>query len=156
MKPLIVLLLAFTISSLTTMFINKQWNFILSGKIAMSVMLLFTALGHFIYPKGMSMMLPEIIPYKTQIIYITGIIEIAAALGLFIPALRGLTGWLLITFFVLVLPANIYATIIHLNYEKGTFDGNSLNYLWFRLPLQLLFIIWTYFFTIKHQQSNKK
>jgi uncharacterized membrane protein len=149
MKPLIILLSVFTASLLTTKFVRGNFEFALSGRIAMSAMLLFTALGHFAFTKGMAMMLPDFIPFKTETVYLTGIIEIAAAIGLFIPNFRILTGWLLIVFFILILPANIYAAIKHIDYQKGTFDGNGLTYLWFRVPLQILFITWTYFSAFK-------
>lgn len=149
MKPLILLLLVFAVSILTTKFVYGNTEFALSGRIAMSLMLVFTAVGHFIYTKGMAMMLPGFVPFKTEIVYLTGIIEMAAALGLFIPNLRIVTAWLLITFFILTLPANIYAAIKHIDYQKGTFDGNGLIYLWFRIPLQILFIVWTYLSAVK-------
>lgn len=149
MKPLIVLLGTFGFSLLVTKILYGNFEFTLSGRMAMSVMLVFTAVAHFAFTKGMSMMLPDFIPYKTTIIYLTGIIEIAAAIGLFIPGLRVITAWSLIVFFILILPANIYAAVKHIDYQKGTFDGNSLTYLWFRIPLQMLFIIWTYLSAIK-------
>ena len=149
MKPLIVLLCVFAISLLAFKIFKGSFEYATSGRIAMSLMLLFTAIGHFAFTKGMSMMLPAFMPYKTVIIYLTGIIEIVAAIGLFIPSTRVLTGWLLIIFLILILPPNIYAAINQIDYQKGTFDGNGLIYLWFRVPLQLLFIIWTYFVTIK-------
>ncbi len=87
--------------------------------------------------------------YKTETVYLTGVIEIAAAIGLFIPNFRIVTAWLLIAFFILILPANIYAAIKHIDYQKGTFDGNGLTYLWFRIPLQILFVVWAYLLAIK-------
>jgi uncharacterized membrane protein len=149
MKPLIVLLVAFGISLLGSKMLRGNVEFALSGRIAMSGMLVFTAVAHFIFTKGMAMMLPDFIPYKTEVIYLTGVIEIAAAIGLFIPDFRVLTAWLLIAFFILILPANIYAAIKHLDYQTGSFDGNGPAYLWFRIPLQLLFIAWTYLSSIK-------
>lgn len=149
MKPLIVLLSVFVTSLIVLKILRGSFEFALSGRIAMSVMLVFTAIAHFVFTKGMSKMLPAFIPYKTEIIYLTGIIEIAAATGLFIPSVRIVTGWLLIAFFVLILPSNIYAAINHIDYQKGTYDGSGLLYLWFRIPLQILFIIWTYFTTIR-------
>ena len=77
-------------------------------------------------------------------------IEIAAAIGLFIPSVRIFKAWLLIVFFVFILPANIYAAIKHLDYQKGTFDGSGLTYLWFRVPLQILFIVWVYISFIRY------
>lgn len=149
MKPLIILFSVFIVSLITTKFFRGNFEFALSGRIAMSAMLVFTAVAHFAFTKGMAMILPDFIPFKTETVYLTGIIEIAAAIGLFIPNLRIITAWLLIVFFMLILPANIYAAIKHIDYQKGTFDGNGLNYLWFRIPLQVLFIIWTYLSSIK-------
>lgn len=95
-------------------------------------------------------MLPGFIPYKTAIVYLTGVIEIAAAFGLLIPGLSVLTGWLLIAFFILILPANIYAAIKQVDFEQGTFEGKGLNYLWFRVPLQIFFIVWIFLAAIKY------
>ena len=150
MKPLIVLLTVFSISLLVFKIFRGNYEAALSARIAMAVMLVFTAVGHFAFEKGMSMMLPELLPYKTGIVYFTGILEIAAAIGLLIPNLKVITAWLLIAFFILILPANIYAAIKHVDYQKGTFDGNGPAYLWFRIPLQALFIAWTYISAIRN------
>lgn len=150
MKPLLVLFTVFAISLLGTKIVGGSYAFALSGRIALSAMLVFTAVGHFVFTKGMAMMLPAFVPYKIEVVYLTGIIEIVAAIGLFIPGLRIITAWLLIVFFILILPANIYAAMKYIDYQKGTFDGNGINYLWFRIPLQVLFIVWTYISSIKY------
>src|SRR5690606_37901243 len=111
----------------------------LAGRIAMSAMLVFTAVGHFAFNKGMAMMLPDFFPYKTGIVYMTGLFEVVLAIGLLLPHYRTVTGWTLIVFLLLVLPANIYAAVHQLDYQKATFDGPGLRYLWFRIPLQALF-----------------
>lgn len=149
MKPLSVLLLTFILALFVIKFTQKEHNFTLAARIAIATMLLFTAIGHFIFTKGMSMMLPSFLPYKTNIIYLTGIFEILLAIGLLIPKFQIISGWLLIIFLILMLPANIYASLSKINYQKGTFDGNGLSYLWFRIPLQILFIIWTYISSIR-------
>ena len=149
MKPLIVLLSSFVIAIFVVKIVNKQYDFALSARIALSIMLCFTAMGHFIYTKGMSMMIPEFIPFKITFVHLTGVFEILLAIGLLIPKLKVISGWTLIVFLVLMLPANIYAAIHQVNYQKGTFDGNGLSYLWFRIPLQVLFIIWAYISSIR-------
>lgn len=146
MKPFVVLLVAYLLSLLATRIFGGDYDFILSGNIAMSVMLVFTAIGHFIYTKGMMLMMPRFIPYKKELVYFTGIIEIAAAIGLLITGLRQLTAILLIIFFILVLTANINAAIKKVNYQKATLDGPGTTYLWFRIPLQILFIAWVIYF----------
>lgn len=112
----------------------------------MAAMLLFTAIGHFAFAKGMTMMLPDFVPFKKQVVYLTGVIEATAAAGLLIGSLREVTAILLIVFFVLVLPANIYSALKNVDYQKGTNEGPSVNYLWFRVPLQLFFIAWVAYF----------
>ena len=149
MKPLLVLISTFGISLLITKLASGNYQTALSARIAMAAMLLFTAIGHFVFTKGMALMIPEMIPFKTGLVYLTGLLEIAAAIALLIPGLKLPTGWLLICFFILLLPANIYGAIQQLDYQKGTFDGNGIPYLWFRVPLQLLFIVWTYLCTIR-------
>jgi len=149
MKPLILLLASFTISLFVIKFINKEYDVALSGRIAMSIMLIFTAIGHFVFTKGMSMMIPKFIPHKETFVHLTGIFEIVLAISLLIPRLKYISGWVLIIFLLLMLPANVYASMHNVNYQKGTLDGNGLTYLWFRIPLQFLFIIWTYLCTIR-------
>lgn len=149
MKPLIVLLSTFAISLLLIKFFSKTYDFALAGRIAMAIMLLFTAIAHVAFTKGMTMMLPNFIPAKTAVVYATGLMEVFAAIGLLFPAYRVITGWMLIAFFVLILPANIHAAIQHVDYQQATLDGKGLAYLWFRVPLQLLFIVWTYLSAIR-------
>ncbi len=149
MKPFVVLLSSFVIAIFVIKIINKEYNFTLSARISMSVMLCFTAIGHFAFTKGMSMMIPQFIPFKTNLVYLTGLFEILLAIGLLIPKLKVISGGTLIIFLLLMLPANIYASIHNIDYQKGTFDGNGLSYLWFRIPLQFLFIAWAFFSSIR-------
>ncbi|CAL2090586.1 Membrane protein [Tenacibaculum sp. 190524A05c] len=149
MKPLIILLFSFTISIVAIKVFKKEYNIALSARIAMAIMLIFTAIGHFMFTKGMAMMIPKFLPFKESIVYFTGIFEILLAIGLLIPRFTYLSGWALLIFLVLMLPANIYGAIHNVNFQKGTLDGNGLSYLWFRVPLQVVFIIWTYFSSIR-------
>ncbi|HSC54817.1 MAG TPA: hypothetical protein VLC98_14390 [Phnomibacter sp.] len=150
MKPLYVLLISFVLALIGTKLVLGHFDAALAGRIAMSIMLVFTAIAHFVFTKGMAMMIPDFIPLKKLLVYITGIIEVAAAVGLHIPAIRVTTAWLLIFFFILLLPANIHAAVKRIDYQKGTNDGPGLSYLWLRVPLQILFIAWTYFCAIQY------
>lgn len=147
MKPLVILLAVFGLSSLAFWLITGSWNLLFCGNLAMCVMLCFTALGHFLFPKGMAMMIPPFIPFRTALVYITGVAEIAFGLALLFPITRAYVSPALLLFFVLLLPANIYAAWHHIDLEKGTNTGPGPSYLWFRIPLQILFIVWVYFFS---------
>ncbi|WP_226805424.1 DoxX family protein [Agriterribacter humi] len=145
----ITLLTVFVLSLFIIKLTRKEYKFALSARIGMSAMLVLTAIGHFMFTKGMAMMMPAVIPFKTELVYFTGFVEIAAAIGLQLPKFRVLTGWLLIVFFIFILPVNIYAAMHNVNMETATFNGDGLRYLWYRVPLQLFFIGWVYFSSIK-------
>jgi uncharacterized membrane protein len=146
MITLFILLGAFFLSILIQKIFFNRINLSLSGRIAMSAMLLFTASGHFLYKEGMMMMLPGFIPFKGTIIVFTGFLEILAAITLLIPRWQKLTAILLIIFFIFLLPANIHAALNHVNFQTASFDGKGPGYLWIRVPLQLVFIIWVWYF----------
>jgi uncharacterized membrane protein len=148
MKPLIVLISAFALCLGVTLAMQHA-DINVSGRTAMALMLVFTAIGHFKFKEGMAMMLPPLFCAKTQIVLATGIIELLAAIGLLVSSTIQITGILLIIFFVLILPANIYAAIKKVDLEKAAFTGYGINYLWFRIPEQLFFMGWVYFFTLK-------
>ncbi|BFM41954.1 hypothetical protein CFS9_05950 [Flavobacterium sp. CFS9] len=154
METLIVLISVFAITLLFIKLISKKIEIFQSARIAMAVMLVFTAVSHFVFTKGMAMMI-SFLPWPTMVVYATGIIEIMAAVGLLIPKTRVLTAKLLIVFFIVLLPANIYAAVHSINLQTANYSGKGISYLWFRVPLQLLFISWVYFSSIKKQSGNK-
>ncbi|MGH8067363.1 MAG: DoxX family protein [Candidatus Entotheonellia bacterium] len=118
----------------------------LRGRISLALVFLFTGLGHFIQPEAMAQMLPPWVPVRVAIIYSTGVLELAAAVGLLVPGLWRLTGVCLIVFLILALPANVYAAINHV--EMGG-HGIGPAYLLVRVPLQLILIGWTYWFAVR-------
>ncbi len=154
MKPLIVLISSFLIGLILIKLLNKKFNWQLAGRIAMAVMLLFTAIGHFVFVEGMTAMIPDFIPLKRELVYVTGILEITFGLGLLIPKLKIKSGWILILFFITILPANIKASMENINYQTGELDGSGLEYLWFRIPLQVFFIVWVFFTAIKNKKPE--
>ena len=149
MKPLVILIAVFLVTILLMKLFMKEVNFPLAGRIAMAAMLVFTAIGHFAFTAGMAAMIPDIIPGKTALVYFTGVLELLFALGLLIPSYRTQLAWLLILFFILVLPANIKASLEHINYQTGEANGNGPAYLWLRIPMQLFFILWVYLTSIR-------
>ena len=114
------------------------------ARVGLSLFFLFTSIGHFIKTEEMAAMLPPSVPYRVGLIYITGICELLGAVGVWIPRLTRLTGFLLILMLIGVLPANIYSAI-----NRVDFGGHGAGpaYLLVRVPFQLFAIWWTYFAT---------
>ncbi len=148
MKPLVVLLIVFLG---VILFMNNKYgkaDLDLAGRIAMAAMLIFTAPAHFFYKKGMRSMVPYFVPFKKKVVLLSGIIQIVLAAGILIPLVQNLSALLLVLFLIVLLPANVNAAIKRVDYEDRTVKGSGPVYLWFRIPLQVFFIGWVYYFAV--------
>lgn len=148
MKVLFVLIGSFLLAMGVSRIFAGDWHVILSGNIAMCIMMCFAASAHFAFSKGMEMMIPSFIPFRLPIVYLTGVLEILLGIGLLFPQFRNPASYALIIFYLLILPANISAALRHVDIQKATLDGNGPAYLWFRIPMQLFFIAWIWYFGI--------
>ncbi|WP_294199255.1 hypothetical protein [uncultured Chryseobacterium sp.] len=149
MKLLSILFVTFILGLLATKIFQGNWNFLFSGNLGMAAFIIFTGLAHFKFQKGMAMMIPEPVPGKIFWVYFTGVLEIAAGIGLMIPSMRELTAVLLIVFFLLVFIANINSSRKNINIFKADFTGPGMAYLYKeRIPMQIILIAWTWYFGI--------
>lgn len=147
MKLLVIIFATFILALLGTFLIHGKPDFLFSGNLGMAVFIIFTGLSHFKFQKGMAMMIPDFFPAKMFWVYFTGIIEIAAGVGLMIPSLRELTAVLLIIFYVLVFIANIHSSQKRINIFKADYTGPGMKYLYNqRIPMQIILIAWTWYF----------
>jgi uncharacterized membrane protein len=116
------------------------------ARIGLTLFFLFTSLGHFIRTEEMAAMVPPAIPYPVELIYLTGILELLGAIGVWIPRLTRLTGFCLILMLLCLLPANIYSAMNRIDFGG---HGAGPAYLLVRVPFQLLVIWGTYYATWK-------
>jgi uncharacterized membrane protein len=145
MEPLIALLVTF-FTLIIVPGIRERFGMGRIGMIAMGVMLLFTAIGHFKYLKGMALMIPSFFPFPQLITIVTCVFEIVAWILLITGKFNKGVVWCVLLFFIVVLPANINASIRHVIIKEANYTGPGAEYLWFRIPLQVFFIFWLYFF----------
>ncbi|GGT00333.1 hypothetical protein GCM10010156_68010 [Planobispora rosea] len=109
----------------------------------LAVMLLMTASAHFVPPgvtfmpnhADMVAMVPPFVPFPVLVVYLTGVLELAGAVGLVLPATRRAAGICLALLFALMLPANIHAALAGV-----TLAGEAATPLWQRVPEQILYI----------------
>lgn len=114
------------------------------ARVGLTLFFLFTGVGHFIRTEEMAEMLPPSVPYRVGLIYITGILELMGAIGVWIPSLMKLVGLCLILMLIGILPANIYSALNRVDFGG---HGSGPAYLLVRVPFQLFVICWTYFAT---------
>jgi uncharacterized membrane protein len=147
MAPLIFLLGTFAVLFLVNKFVlSGRLTLSLIGRASMAVMLLVTGISHFTSTDEMVAMMPDFMPAKRELVYFTGVVELAAVIGLLWSKTSRLASILLIVFFVLVLPANIAGSLKSVQF--GGMEYGPL-YLLFRIPLQIFFIWWVWFFGIR-------
>ena len=114
------------------------------ARVGLTLFFLFTGLGHFIRTEEMARMVPPPVPYRVGIIYVTGVLELLGAAGVWVPRLTRLTGLCLILMLAALLPANVYSAV-----NRVDFGGHAAGpaYLLIRVPFQIFVICWTYFAT---------
>ena len=110
----------------------------------LTVVMVGAGVNHFITPETYDAMMPDVLPAHRALVYLSGIAEIAGGLGLILPATRRLAAWGLVALFVAVFPANVNMALNDLPLGTTTVPTWAL---WARLPLQLVFIAWAYWFT---------
>jgi uncharacterized membrane protein len=118
-----------------------EWWRVLS-LFGLSVFFVYFGIDHFINPDFYLSIMPPAFPLHAEAVYISGFFEILGGICVLIPSLRKLAGWGLIALLVSVYPANIYMAI-----NPEAFPEISIGLLYFRLPLQFLFIYWAYSIT---------
>jgi len=112
----------------------------------------FTGVGHFIRTAPMAEMLPPWVPARVPLVYLTGFIELAAAVAILIPRCRRVTGMALIAMLVAFLPVNILAAV-----NRVPMGGHAWGpiYLLVRAPLQAVLIGWIAWFTTRSKGGHE-
>ena len=99
-------------------------------------MFLFTAASHFSSLKyDLAAMIPPPLTGALSVIYVTGVLEAAGAIGLLVPRLRTAAAWGLVALLVALFPANVYAAVTGV-----AIGGAAATPLWVRAPLQVFWI----------------
>ena len=103
--------------------------------IIMSLFYIMAGTNHFINPDWYVRIVPPILPFKTAIIFISGILEIILGTLLIFPKRRFIASWGLILLLVAVYPANIYVAL-----TNGEAMDTTPLIAWGRLPFQFVLI----------------
>ena len=101
----------------------------------MSLFYIMAGTNHFISPDWYVRIVPPILPFKTAIVYISGILEIILGSLLIFPKTRFIAGWGIIILLVAVYPANIYVAL-----TNGEAMDITPLIAWGRLPFQFVLI----------------
>ena len=102
----------------------------------------FAGVMHFVAPLTYERIVPPYVPRHREIVYASGVAEIAGGLATMHPATRRAGSLWSIATLIAVFPANLHMALNAERFEKGVPGGAPA--LWARLPVQALFIAWAY------------
>lgn len=94
---------------------------------------------HFVNADFFVAMVPKVLPQPLFITWLTGVMELALAVGISVEKTRSVAGVALAAFYVAVFPANVNMYLHPAESGAGDVDPTLLL---LRLPLQLVFIVW--------------
>ena len=101
----------------------------------MGIFYVIVGIKHFQDPSWFVQIIPPILPYKYELVYISGFCEVLLGILLMIPRFQSIAAKGLIILLICVYPANIY-----LAQTNGGALGISPLIAWGRLPFQFVFI----------------
>ena len=106
-------------------------------QILVGLFFLFAGVMHFVVDDAFARIVPPVLPYPYEIVWITGVMELVFAALLIAGRYLVWTGRILSVFLLCVLPANIYMAIAQIPLGDETPDPVLL---WVRVAMQFPFI----------------
>jgi uncharacterized membrane protein len=92
---------------------------------------------HFLKPRPYESIVPEALPARRELVYLSGLAEMAGGAGVLAERTRSWAGWWLIATMLAVFPANVNMAV-----DAERFDDIPEPLLWARLPLQAGIVYW--------------
>ena len=107
------------------------------GRALLGAVFLLAGTLHFIRPRIYEAIMPDWLPAHAELVYASGVAEIAGGTAVLVDRMARPGGWWLVATLVAIFPANVYMAM---NPERYPDIPEVL--LWIRLPLQGLLIAW--------------
>ena len=107
--------------------------------LALGVFWLVAGTLHFARPRMYVAIMPAVLPAKRELVYASGVAELAGGAAVLHPRTRAAGGWWLIATLLGIFPANVNMAV---NAERFRRIPEPL--LWLRLPVQALLIAWAW------------
>jgi len=109
------------------------------ARLALGLTFIAAGVPHFVRPRMYEAIVPDYLPAHRELVYASGVAEIAGGAGVLHPTTRRAAGWWLIATLVAIFPANVHMAVHAERYRQ--FPRWAL---YARLPLQGVCIAWVY------------
>lgn len=111
------------------------------SRIVLAAIFVVAGTLHFVIPGEYVKIMPPALPFPRELVYLSGVLEIAGGIGLLVPRTRRAAGIGLILLLVAVSPANLQML---LNARAAGASALAQTLLLLRLPLQLVLMGWVW------------
>jgi uncharacterized membrane protein len=118
------------------------------SRFLLAALMLGAGTMHFVQTDFFTRIMPPYLPWHRELVYVSGLGEVALGLMLLVPRFSRLAAWGVIALLIAVFPANIY-----LYQHQELLPASPLVH-FLRLPLQALFILWAYWHTKASRIAN--
>ncbi|WP_231753965.1 DoxX-like family protein [Natronomonas sp. CBA1123] len=103
---------------------------------------------HFVVPELYVQIVPPFLPFRLELVYLSGVAEILVGVGVLVPRTRRIAAWGTVALLVAIFPANIYMATHGVVIEGAPGGGDPSQLVrWGRLPLQAVLIAWAWWYT---------
>ena len=109
------------------------------ARLALGLTFIAAGVPHFVRPRMYEAIVPDYLPAHRELVYASGVAEIAGGAGVLHPTTRRAAGWWLIATLVAIFPANVEMAV-----HAERFKQFPPAALWARLPLQGVLIAWAW------------
>jgi uncharacterized membrane protein len=120
-------------------------------KYLMAILYILAGINHFVKTGFYLSIMPAYLPWHLALVYISGVIEFVLGAMLLLPKFSRLAAWGVIALLIAVFPANINMAV-----NPQLFPDIKLLFLYLRLPLQGVLIVWAYWYTKPVEDSRLK
>ena len=121
-------------------------------KYLLAAFFVLAGVNHFRMPDFYTNIMPDYLPVHTLLVYLSGVTEIVAGAMLAIPPLSRWGAW-----FIIAHLAAFFSVHFWMIQEKERYvtDDVTIELLWLRIVVQVLFIVWAYWFTTESRADRR-
>lgn len=121
------------------------------ARAVLGAVFLLTGALHFIRPRMYVAIVPDWLPAHRELVYVSGVAEMAGGAAVLFDRTAKPAGWWLIATLVGVFPANVDMAL-----HPGRYKAIPSSLLWARLPLQALLIAWVHRVAIPRGSARRR
>jgi uncharacterized membrane protein len=115
----------------------------------MGLLYVLAGVLHFTATEFYTQIMPPYLPWHVELVWLSGVIEIVLGILVIVPATRVMAAWGIILLLIAIFPANLHAAMhdVQLVHRPAWMSQPTPAQAWGRLPFQLVFIAWAWWYT---------